>query len=118
MRKGNPGLEGYTQEEQEELTLWNGLFAITPTNTNSVDEITLLGLVSQTTSLVGTRRTGCTVYNVQLTIFPASTSIFTVSLGQANFRLKYAARKSTEIQDKDTYRTRSKKRRTSDCFFL
>jgi hypothetical protein len=76
---------GRVSKNEDELTLRNGLFAVTPANTDSVDEIALLGLVSQTTSLVRTRRAGCTVYNVQLTVFPASTPMDTVSSGQTNF---------------------------------
>jgi len=53
-------------------TLWNGLFAVTPADTDAVDEIALLGLVAQTASLVGARRTGCTVNDIELAIFPAS----------------------------------------------
>jgi hypothetical protein len=88
MRDANQDPRVTPLKNKEKLTLWNWLFTITPANTNSVDEITLLGLVSQTTSLVGTRRTGCTMYNVQLTIFPASTSIFTVSLGQGQLLIE------------------------------
>lgn len=55
-------------------TLGDGLFPVTPTNANTVDEVTLLGLVSQPTSLVGSGRTGSTVDDGELTVFPASDS--------------------------------------------
>jgi hypothetical protein len=48
-------------------TLGSGPLAATASHTDTVDNIALLGLVAETTSLVGTRRTGSTVDNVQLT---------------------------------------------------
>jgi len=41
----------------ERLTLWDGLFAVTPPDTDTVDEVTLLGFVTETTGLVGAGRT-------------------------------------------------------------
>jgi hypothetical protein len=40
--------------------------ATTTTNSDAIDNIALLGLVAQTASLVGTRRTGSTVDDIQL----------------------------------------------------
>ena len=48
-------------------TLGGGPLAATASHTDTVDNIALLGLVSETTSLVGARRTGSTVDSVQLT---------------------------------------------------
>jgi hypothetical protein len=47
-------------------TLWNWALATSTTNTDTVDNIALLGLVTQTTCLIRTRWTGSTVDNVQL----------------------------------------------------
>ena len=52
-------------------TLGDVLLAVTATDTDTVDNIALLGLVAETTSLVGARGTRSTVDNVQLTVFPA-----------------------------------------------
>ena len=53
-------------------TLGDGLFPVTAANTNTVDDISLLSLVAKTASLVGTRRAGGTVDNIELAVFPAS----------------------------------------------
>lgn len=53
-------------------TLWNWLFAVTATDADSVDNVALLGLVSQTTSLVRARRARCTMHDFQLAVLPAS----------------------------------------------
>ena len=47
-------------------TLGHRLLATTASNTDSVDDIALLGLVSETTSLVWSGRTGSAVNDVQL----------------------------------------------------
>jgi len=52
-------------------TLGNGLFAVTPPDTDAVDEVTLLGFVAETTGLVWAGRTGSTMDNVQLAVLPA-----------------------------------------------
>ena len=52
-------------------TLGDLLLAVTPPDTDTVDNVALLGLVAETTSLVGARGTRSTVDNVQLTVFPA-----------------------------------------------
>lgn len=39
--------------EEDVFTLWHGLFAVTPTNTDAIDEISLFSFVSQAASLVG-----------------------------------------------------------------
>lgn len=48
-------------------TLGHGALATTTADTNSVDDIALLGLVSETAGLVGARGARGTVDNVQLT---------------------------------------------------
>jgi hypothetical protein len=47
-------------------TLWNWALAATTTNTDTVDNISLLGLVTKTARLVWTRWAGSTVDDVQL----------------------------------------------------
>jgi hypothetical protein len=53
-------------------TLGNGSLAATTTNADTVDDISLLGLVAQTTGLVGARGTRSTVNDIQLSEFPTS----------------------------------------------
>jgi hypothetical protein len=47
-------------------TLWYGALATSTADTDTVDNIALLGLVTKTASLVGTRWAGGTVDDVQL----------------------------------------------------
>jgi len=56
----------------EGSTLVNGLFAVTTANTDTVDDVTLLGLVTETTGLVGAGRPRSTVADVELSVLPAS----------------------------------------------
>ena len=53
-------------------TLWNWALATTTTDTDTVDNVSLLGLVTETASLVRTGWTGSTVDDVQLSELPAS----------------------------------------------
>jgi len=53
-------------------TLGNLFLAVTPPDTDTVDNIALLGLVTKTASLVRAGRTGGTVDDVQLTVLPAA----------------------------------------------
>ena len=53
-------------------TLGDRLLAVTTSDTDTVNNVTLLGLVSETVGLVQTRRTRSTVDHVELTVFPAS----------------------------------------------
>jgi hypothetical protein len=53
-------------------TLGNRSLTTTTTNTDTVDDVTLLGLVTQTASLIGARRTRGTVNDIQLSVFPTS----------------------------------------------
>jgi hypothetical protein len=47
-------------------TLWHWSLTTTTSDTNSVDNITLLGLVTETTGLVGSRRARSAVDDIQL----------------------------------------------------
>lgn len=61
-RKYIPGLGGHT----ESGTLGHWLLASTTANTDAVDDIALLGLVTQTAGLVWSRWAGCAVNDIQL----------------------------------------------------
>jgi hypothetical protein len=63
--------ENIDSGSSERLTLGDWLFAVTPSDTDTVDEVALLSLVAETTGLVGARWTGSTMDNVQLAVFPA-----------------------------------------------
>ena len=54
------------------LTLGDVLLAVTTADTDAVDDIALLGFISEATSLVGTRGARCPVDDVQLTVLPAA----------------------------------------------
>ena len=54
-------------------TLGDLLLAVAAADTDTVDNVALLGLVAETAGLVRTRGTRGTVDDVQLTILPAST---------------------------------------------
>ena len=53
-------------------TLRDVFLAVAPPHTDTVNNIALLGLVSETTSLVGARGARCPVDDVQLTVLPAA----------------------------------------------
>ena len=55
------------KKHTEGSTLGNGLLAATTTNADAVDDIALLGLVSEAAGLVGTAGTRSPVDDVQLT---------------------------------------------------
>lgn len=55
-------------------TLWCRLLTVTSADTDSVDDESLLGLVSETSSLVWTRRSRSAVADVLLSVFPTSHS--------------------------------------------
>lgn len=118
-------------------TLWNWALSTTTTDTDTIDNIALLGLVTQTASLVGTRWTRCAVDDVQLSELyfthsqqgfneciagsskrrPRSTTFSCPrdgirSIGFARYRIK------GRIYLTSQHRTRRRKRRTSDCFFF
>ena len=52
-------------------TLGDRLLPVTTADTNTIDNISLLSLVAKTASLVGARRAGGTVNDVQLAVLPA-----------------------------------------------
>ena len=53
-------------------TLGDGLLAVTATDTDTVDNVSLLGLVAETAGLVGARGAGRTVDDVELAVLPAA----------------------------------------------
>lgn len=53
-------------------TLGSLLLPVTPPDPNTVNEVALLGLVSESPSLVGTRRSGSSVDDGELSVLPAS----------------------------------------------
>jgi len=55
----------------EGSSLLDGLLPVTPSDSNSVDKVALLGLVSESTSLVGSRRSGSSVNDSELSVLPA-----------------------------------------------
>ena len=52
-------------------TLGDVLLAVTAADADAVDNVALLSLVAKTASLVGARRAGGTVNDVQLAVLPA-----------------------------------------------
>jgi hypothetical protein len=58
--------------EKRGFDLGDGTFAATATDTDAVDDIALLGLVAQATSLVRARGSGSAVDDVELAVFPAA----------------------------------------------
>lgn len=53
-------------------TLGNVFLAVSTAHSDTVDDVPLLGLVTETAGLVRTRWSGCAMNDVQLAIFPAS----------------------------------------------
>jgi hypothetical protein len=53
-------------------SLWNRTFSSTSSDSDAVNDITLFCLVAETTGFIWTRRMGCTVNYIELTVFPAS----------------------------------------------
>lgn len=56
-------------------TLWHRSLSVTTSNSDTVDDETLLGLVTQSSSLVWSRRSGGSVDDVLLSVFPDSNSL-------------------------------------------
>lgn len=52
-------------------TLGYRLLAVTTADTHTVDHVALLGLVAETTGLIGARWAGRAVDNIQLAVLPA-----------------------------------------------
>lgn len=77
-------------------TLWNGALATSTTNTDTVDDITLLGLVTQTTCLIRTRWAGSTVNYVQL-----SKLYYALS---ANVQRVYSRDRHKDVHKESSYR--------------
>lgn len=58
----------------ESCTLLDGLLPVSPSDAHTVDQVTLLGLVSESPGLIGPGRPGRPVNDGQLSVFPASDS--------------------------------------------
>ena len=52
-------------------TLWDGLLSVTSSNSDSVDDESLLGSVSQSSGLVWSGRSRSSVDDVELSVLPA-----------------------------------------------
>ena len=87
-------------------TLRDVLLAVTATDTDAVDNVALLSLVSKTASLVRARGARCAVNDIQLTVLPAP-MVAVLLVFRCLPKIRH-----------QTHRTRRRKRRTSDCFFL
>lgn len=59
-------------------TLGDLLFPVTPPDANTVDNVSLLGLVTQPAGLVGARGTRCTVNDIELAVLPAAVRCTTI----------------------------------------
>lgn len=53
-------------------SLWCRLLSATSSDPDTVDDISLLGLVTQSSCLVRSRRSGCPLDNIVLSVLPAS----------------------------------------------
>jgi hypothetical protein len=95
----------------EGSTLGGGSLTVTAANTDTVDDITLLGLVAETTSLVRAGGAGSTVNDIQLSDRKAESQYGESYNIHIEARLFFLYLYSQHL-------TRSKKRKTSDCFFL
>lgn len=87
-------------------TLWHRSLSVTTSHTDTVDHETLLGLVAETTGLVRSRWSRCSVNDVQLSMFPW------ISLSPKHVQ---TVKKGYLYSQ---HRTRNKNRSTSDCFFF
>lgn len=58
----------------EGSTLWRRLLSSTSSDTDSIDDVSLLGLVSQSSGLVWSRWSRSSVHNGELSVFPTSDS--------------------------------------------
>jgi hypothetical protein len=55
-------------------TLGDRLLSVSSSDSDSVDNVALLGLVAQSSSLVGSRRSGCSVDDGELSVLPTPDS--------------------------------------------
>lgn len=86
--------------------LGSKLLAASPADANAVDDVALLGLVSETAGLVGTRRTRCAVDDIELSV------LYSRTLSKTSTGYENVERRTSQ------QRTRRRKRRMSDCFFF
>ena len=121
-------------------TLWHWALATSTADTDTVDNIALLGLVTQTACLIRTRWAGSTVDDVQLSkLYYALSAKFNECIARSIRRCPHSiprpqySKMSVEqirsigsgfevakgsIYLTSQHRTRRRKRRTSDCFFF
>jgi hypothetical protein len=59
------------KKESKNVPLLDGLLPVTPSDSDSVDKVALLGLVSESASLVGSRGSGSSVDDSELSVLPA-----------------------------------------------
>jgi hypothetical protein len=85
-------------------TLGDGLLSVSSSDSDSVDDVALLGLVTQSSSLVGSGRSGCSVDDGELSVLPTPRAERSVSRAESTHDA--------------THLTRAKKSMTSLCFFL
>jgi hypothetical protein len=96
---------GWDQRERL-CTLGDVLLTVTAAYAHTIDNISLFCFVAKSTSLVRARWARSPVDDVQLAVLPTAVP---------HPQLRDVQRRQVERR---TYRTRSRKRRTSDCFFL
>jgi len=101
-------------------TLGGLTLAATTSYADAVDDISLLGLVTETAGLVGAGRTGCAVDDIELaklqSKYPQQCSTGN-NEGRKSF-LVLTKKKSFGFYRTSQQRTRSRKRRISLCFFF
>jgi hypothetical protein len=68
-------------------------FAITAADSNSIDDETLLSLVTQSASFVRAGRAGCTVNHIELAILPASATFIECRVARKMWN------KNTELEE-------------------
>jgi len=94
------------------LTLGSGPLPVSPPDPDSVDDESLLGLVSQPPGLVGPRRPGSPVDDRELTVLPTTTGRGRGARRESAFQYP-----QTWVCGRDvTHRTRCKNNMTSLCF--
>lgn len=65
-------------------TLGDGLLPVTSSDSDSVDYVALLGLVTQSSSLVGSGRSGCSVDDGELSVLPTPRVILLIPARRRN----------------------------------
>lgn len=65
-------------------TLGDGLLPVTSSDSDSVDDVALLGLVTQSSSLVGSGRSRCSVDDGELSVLPTPRANVSISAARGN----------------------------------